>query len=69
MSRFPSGVTARLYTPDPAGIRRASDHLSASISTISLDLLQATYTRFPSTEGCAHVGWHDASPGFGAASP
>src|SRR5579864_15850 len=46
--------------PDPAGIRLFSDQPSTPTSTISSDLLQATKTELPSTDGCAHVGLHVA---------
>src|SRR5215472_13273586 len=37
-------------------MRRLRDHVSAATSTISSDLLHATYTDFPSDEGWAQVG-------------
>ena len=44
---------------------RRTVHASASISTISLDALQATKMRRPSADGCAHVGEHVFVPGGG----
>src|SRR6187200_2249324 len=68
-SSFPSRVTARLYTPSPAGMRRFIVHDVASTSTMSFALLHATNTLFPSADGCAHVGEQDTSPGFGGSIP
>jgi len=65
----PSRVTARLYTPFPAGKRRESVQLATSISTISLLLLHATKTFAPSAEGCTHVGEQLTSPGLGISMP
>jgi hypothetical protein len=53
---FPSGDTARLYGPRPVANRRLTFQATRSISRISSDLLQATYTLLPSAEGCAQVG-------------
>src|SRR5216117_2511259 len=69
MSRVPSCVTPRLYTPGPAGKRFTILHALVSISTISLDLLHATHTRVLSRDGCAHVGEQDTSPGLGGSMP
>src|SRR5262249_39634786 len=66
---FPSRVSARLYTPSPAGIRRRIVHVSASISTMSLDLLQATNTVVPSMLGCAQVGEHVTLPAGAGSRP
>ena len=66
---LPSCVTARLYTPSPAGMRRVIVHRATSISTMSLLLLHATKMRLPSAEGCTHVGEQLTSPGLGGSIP
>src|ERR1044071_3390790 len=43
--------------------------LAVSISRISLNLLHATKIESPATDGSAHVGEHEVSPGFGASIP
>src|SRR5437660_2967471 len=50
-------------------MRRTRVQLTASISTISLDLLQATDTRVASVEGCAQVGWQVAADMFISCAP
>src|ERR1051325_10767153 len=69
MSRVPSWVRPRLYTPGAAGTRFTRLQALVSISTISLDLLHATHTRVLSRDGCAHVGEQDTSPGLGGSIP
>src|ERR1700682_275090 len=48
---------------------RATDHLAASTSTISLDLLQAAKIEEPLADGWAQVGEHESSPCFGGSIP
>src|ERR1041385_1778770 len=55
--------------PGLAGMRRSNFQLSVLISTISLDLLQATNTDLPSRDGWAQVGEQESSPGLGASIP
>src|SRR5687767_15006406 len=50
-------------------MRRTDFQLVALISTISLEPLHATKIDEPSTEGSAHVGEHELSPGFGGSEP
>src|SRR6185503_4405117 len=50
-------------------MRRTSVHVFALTSTISLEPLHATKIDEPSTEGSAHVGEHELSPGFGGSEP
>src|ERR1041385_5444054 len=50
-------------------MRRTSVNVFALTSTISLEPLHATKTDEPSTEGSAHVGEHELSPGFGGSVP
>src|SRR5262249_26961974 len=64
-----SFVSARLYTPGRAGMRRTSFQVLVSTSTISLDPLQATNTDDRLPEGCAHVGEQEISPGLGGSVP
>ena len=52
----------------PIGNRRVIVHVATSISTTSLDLLQATKPR-PSTDGCARWASTTRHPGFGGSIP
>src|SRR5258705_3942437 len=50
-------------------MRRFTLHLTASTSTISSDLLQATKTDEPVIDGWAQVGEQETSPGLGGSMP
>jgi hypothetical protein len=50
-------------------MRRLTFQPSASISTISSDLLHATKTDSPVADGCAHVGEQETSPALGGSIP